>query len=202
MPLNNTTNEVPYGYCQCGCGQLTELAPFTHKARGWVKGKPLNFIHGHNRRRSTIECFWEKVDKSSPNGCWEWTGCRHPLGYGQMGSGIGRKLIPAHRFAWELENGPIPDGMEICHHCDNPSCVRVSHLFLGTHADNMADRAKKGRCKGSDAGYAKLTEAQVIEIRQKYVPYIVTFRMLGDEYGVSIGAIASVIWRRNWAHIP
>lgn len=199
MSLNDTTNEVPYGYCHCGCGQLAPLASVTMKSRGWVKGQPIQFVHGHNRRRDAVQRFWAKVNKNAPNGCWEWTGFRMKIGgHGQMGSDKGRKLVLAHRFAWELENGPIPEGMEVCHHCDNGSCVRVSHLFLGSHADNMADMTNKGR----HVGYKKLTAAQVVEIRRKYTPYVVTFRMLAAEYGVSIEGIANVIWRRTWRHVP
>jgi len=200
MPTHNTTNEVPYGYCHCGCGQLAPIATDNDKRFGWIKGQPKKYAHGHNRRRSAIDRFWEKVNKDTPNGCWEWTGAIMPFGHGQMGSGKGRKLILAHRFAWELENGPIPEGMEICHHCDNPRCVRVSHLFLGTHQENMADMHQKER--RSRGRTAVLTESQVIEIRQKYVPHIITFKILGIEYGVATETIANIIWRRNWAHIP
>ena len=77
------------------------------------------------------------------DGCWVWIGAK-TNGYGVICIG-GTKTRQAHRVSWELENGPIPDGMCVCHHCDNPSCVRPDHLFLGTRADNNRDRDAKGR---------------------------------------------------------
>jgi len=198
MSLNDTTQDASVKLCECGCGQPTPPAPHCNAKRGWVKGQPIQFIHGHNRRRPTVEHFWKKVNKDTPNGCWEWTGARLPFGHGQIA--VNRKTQLAHRFSYELHIGPIPAGMEVCHHCDNPCCVNPAHLFLGTHADNMADmHQKKRRSRGRTA---ILTEAKVVEIRQKYTPYVVTFRMLAAEYGVSIEAIANVIWRRNWKHVP
>jgi hypothetical protein len=80
----------------------------------------------------------------STDECWLWTGCRLQNGYGQLT--VNYRRISAHRFAWELAYGrPIPDGMWVLHHCDTPLCVRPSHLFLGTHADNTLDMVKKGR---------------------------------------------------------
>ena len=79
-----------------------------------------------------------------PAGCHEWTGPRVPRGYGMVHDGRGRKVY-THRLAWELAHGAIPEGMQVCHHCDNPPCCDVSHLFLGTSADNHADMSAKGR---------------------------------------------------------
>ena len=96
------------------------------------------------------ERFWSKVDKSGD--CWVWTaavvGSRNPKfdhvgGYGVFG--IGRKVYRAHRVSWEMAHGPIPDGMLVCHSCDNRGCVRPSHLFLGDQADNVRDMDSKGR---------------------------------------------------------
>lgn len=87
--------------------------------------------------------FWDKVDRSGD--CWLWTGAKFSGGYGHFNSNGFNHL--AHRFAWELENGPIPDGLILLHACDNPSCVRVSHLTLGTHEDNARDMVAKGRHK-------------------------------------------------------
>lgn len=86
--------------------------------------------------------FWKRVSKPD-NGCWEWTAGRYPHGYGRLTWNATSSY--AHRVAWELTYGPIPKGMCVCHHCDNPPCVRLDHLFLGTMADNMRDRDIKGR---------------------------------------------------------
>jgi len=83
------------------------------------------------------------------NGCLEWQGARLASGYGLIGRGRRDEgMAYVHRLAWELAHGPIPDGMFVCHHCDNPPCCNVEHLFLGTHADNMADMVTKGRACG------------------------------------------------------
>lgn len=91
-----------------------------------------------------VSAFWAKVDKSAgADACWIWTACRDHKGYGQLR--IHSKSILAHRYAYILEHGEIPDGMFVCHHCDNPSCVNPTHLFLGTNTDNVHDMMAKGR---------------------------------------------------------
>jgi hypothetical protein len=95
-------------------------------------------------REGLPDRFWARVDSSQPDGCWIWKGRRTTRGYGTVNAGLGKNLA-AHRASWQIHNGPIPDGLWVLHHCDNPSCVRPDHLFLGTHDDNMRDMALKGR---------------------------------------------------------
>jgi hypothetical protein len=100
---------------------------------------------GHGAaRRPVTERFWKNVRKS--DACWEWTANRSTAGYGHIKKG-GRQgeQLGAHRVSWELHNGPIPPGLFVCHHCDNPRCVRPDHLFLGTTTDNVRDAICKGR---------------------------------------------------------
>lgn len=98
------------------------------------------------KTRPVADRFWEKVERSpDPDGCWVWTAATTRIGYGVFAVSRKRKNVRAHRFAWELTHGPIPDGLCVCHACDNPPCVRPDHLWLGTSEDNTADRHRKGR---------------------------------------------------------
>ena len=103
-------------------------------------------------RSPLVERFWAKVDRSGPGPehrpelgpCWQWTASRTRAGYGKFSIRRGC-FEESHRVSWRLHSGPIPDGLWVLHHCDNPPCVRPSHLFLGTNADNVADMLAKGR---------------------------------------------------------
>jgi hypothetical protein len=147
-----------------------------------------------------IDRFWNKVDKDNPEGCWNWIGGHFVNGYGFFC--IGKKIIRAHRFSYEITYGPIPEGIYVCHKCDNKSCINPSHLFIGTPADNMRDKINKGRCpNGEQVACAKLTENEVREIRRRYEEGGITQAKLADFYGVSVSGILLILKRRNWAHI-
>ena len=98
-----------------------------------------DFTRKRGRKPTPKDQLWERLDKSSA--CWTWTGKRYPTGYGRFGKHY------AHRVAYELAYGPIPEGMHVCHSCDNPPCCNPAHLWIGTPKDNMQDRERKGRGK-------------------------------------------------------
>jgi hypothetical protein len=140
--------------------------------------------------------FWEKVDRTGS--CWEWTATKDPGGYGRFA--VRRKLHGAHRIAYELTYGPIPDGLLVCHRCDNRSCVNPAHLFLGTDQDNTDDCIAKGRIAVGEQRGAKLTAVQVRLIRELAASGV-AHRALGRQFGVASQTIDALIARRTWRHV-
>lgn len=139
------------------------------------------------------ERFWPKVDKNGPlhpydpskGPCWLWT-AGTMNGYGAFGDGV------AHRTSWEILRGAIPDGLYVCHSCDVKRCVNAeTHLFLGTHDDNMSDMSKKGRRSGQLNPNATLTESQVEKILA--LQYDFTQTQLAEKFGVSQPTISRVM---------
>lgn len=100
----------------------------------------------------SLERFWDKVDRSGgAAACWLWTGSQKPTGYGQVS--LKGRVYLAHRVAWTLTHGAIPDGLGVLHHCDNPPCCNPAHLFLGSQGDNSADMVAKDRRRGRPTRY-------------------------------------------------
>lgn len=148
--------------------------------------------------------FWDRVSsqmKLTENGCHEFTGHKNECGYGRMYKD--GKLIRIHRAKWELCYGEIPKNICVCHKCDNPACIRQDHLFLGTHAENMADRLKKDRCsklKGSLNGSSKLEEDQVSIIKSRLKRGDTSYS-IAREYGVKGETILHIKHGRHWKHV-
>jgi hypothetical protein len=166
-----------------------------------------------------IELFWSRVDKSPGHGpqgdCWEWIGCIQlgkSAGYGiQMCDGKSQR---AHRIAWQMERGPIPEGIHVLHHCDNRKCVNPEHLFLGTNYDNVQDKLRKGRHlrgedaakysnpkRGSDNWHSRFTDAQVIEMRQ-WAAEGMNYGEIARRVGTRCHVVNMIVHGRRWAHIP
>lgn len=153
------------------------------------------------KNATRTERFWEKVRKTGS--CWTWTGQRHDHGYGRLETYVPKRIVYlAHRLSWEIHFGPIPEGLQVLHKCDNPPCVNPDHLFLGTHLDNMNDMRRKGRnVRGERLPHSKLTTAAVLDIRARYAKGNVTQQALADHFGVSNSQINGVIHRNAWKHV-
>ena len=150
------------------------------------------------------ERFWTFVKKS--DWCWEWIGHRKDTGYGRYPvRRVGSKWtsIGAHRVAWFLSFGDIPDGVCVLHKCDNPPCVRPEHLFLGSMADNVSDCMQKRRHvshRGEKHGMSKLTATQALEI-VKLRRNGSLLEDIGRRFGITGAAVRSIVTGRTWAHV-
>ena len=159
--------------------------------------------------RPLAERFATKVSTTpTETGCLLWLGFKDKIGRGFI-KGVGRAPMLASRAAWSIAHGEISPGQCVCHRCDNPTCVNVEHLFLGTQTENVADMmAKKRSSKGKSArgrrgerhGCAVLTWQQVDEIRARYAAGGVMQRELAAEFGVARQAIGYVIRGKLWRH--
>lgn len=143
--------------------------------------------------------FWARVTMG--DGCWEIGGYKDKGGYGQVKvQKPRRRCVRAHRYAWELTHGPIPEGLFVCHHCDNPACVRPDHLFLGTAADNRRDCDTKGRhgrhgrppvTRGEAHPGAKLKDAEAQAIRERRLRGE-PLKDIAKDYGISISLVSLI----------
>lgn len=197
---------------QCSkCGQIKPLHDFYRNTGSPDGFRPDCKACERKPHATQAEKFWRYVDKRSDNECWEWTRTLSNKGYGRFW--INNKHVLAHRYAYEQTNGHIPNGMEVCHKCDNPKCVNPAHLFLGTHTDNMRDAKAKGRTavpspmgrfaprRGADNPATKLSGQAVKEIRDAYAEGRGSYMALAQRYGVCGSTIANIIKGRTWRHL-
>lgn len=147
-----------------------------------------------------------KIDIDLKTGCWNWNGCIQSNGYARVT--YKRKTMGAHRLSYMAFIGPIPQGYDVCHDCDNRSCVNPAHLFTGTRLDNMKDCVKKGRqakgdklpdLRGEKTHLAKLKEKEVLEIR--HISKDKTSKELAKQFNVSVDNIRRILRRNTWRHI-
>lgn len=176
---------VGFGYCN------------KHYARFKRHGDP-NYVNPKKSYGTPRERFENKFKKSSTKECWEWLGNKDKCGYGRFFKEGKLTSYLSHRFSYELYIGDIDEGYCVCHLCDNTSCVNPSHLFLGTHKDNMNDRDNKKRCqRGEKSGVSKLKEEDVKGIRESNLKS----SKLEIMYGVSRSTISLIKSRKSWRHI-
>jgi hypothetical protein len=173
--------------CECGCGEPAPLAIKTNTKRGWVRGAPLRFVHGHNSRGRDWHLKYRVTSGPLETPCWIWTRATDWKGYGHFT--VGNTSVRAHRAMYEERYGPIPEGLVIDHLCRTPSCVNPDHLEPVTALENH----RRGLL-------ARLTEDDVRDIRAN-AQQGVTRKQQAARYGVTAAHIKAIVQRRCWKDI-
>lgn len=206
-------SSVPYGYCQCGCGEKALVPSKNNKSKGWVKGCPMPFYGRHSRRKPGPRYIEEDRGYTTP--CLIFQGYIDASGYGS--DWVNGKSQHAHRAAWIRTNGPIPDGLFVLHRCDVKACTDLGHLFLGTQADNIADKVSKGRqargashgsrtkphriARGERNGIAKLNDEKARQIKLLVARGELNFTEIGALFDISRYTIALIARGKRWTHV-
>lgn len=168
------------------CGKQLKIRAASH--REWC-GKPFD----------EQGAFWDRLERLPWSGCWIWMGPKYSTGYGVLWyapiRGRPGQQIGAHRLAWMLTNGPIPDGLQVLHRCDEPFCCNPDHLFLGTRLDNMDDMASKERRA------SKLSHNDVRAIRRLLAAGGKTQGEIGAMFGVHASAVSAINCGHKWANV-
>jgi hypothetical protein len=172
--------DVPYGYCHCGCGRKTTVQKFSRRKQGLIKGEPARFIVGHAGNLAQRTTTWYVVDEQ---GCWIWQGGQAGRGYGKRNGPKVRQV--AHRWMYERLVGPIPDGMTLDHLCLNKLYVNPQHLEVVTMTENNRRRSTN-----------KLTQAKADEIRS--LAGTMLQRDIAERYGVYKDSVQKVLSNKTW----
>ena len=180
-----------------GCIKASQTAGMCrmHYLRQWRHGDP-SFLA--TTKGLPISERLSKRSVETPSGCVEWTGPKHDeMGYARIR--IGGRMVYVHRAAWEIENGPIPEGLVILHSCDNPSCINVVHMSVGSQRDNVQDMLTKGRAdrRGDRANPAKLTGSEVRELRDLAAQGH-SRSELSKIFGISKSQVDNIRLNRHW----
>lgn len=196
---NKTTNE---SFSCLSLGVWRVALPFsTARGQAVFLFMPVRYTpHGVRKRteEEILEDFYASFEETD-NGCWHWIRNTNRTGYACF-KALG--TIKANRVAWMLFYGPIPNGCNICHFCDNRACVRPSHLFMGTQADNVRDMVRKKRhMYGNRVPRALINPDIVRELRRRYIPHVVTARSLAKQFNVSEGCVRAVVNWKNWKQV-
>ena len=156
---------------------------------------------GNRQVTCSPQCTLDHYSALMPSGCVEWTAAKHEKGYGILR--IGGRQHRAHRLAWELANGPIPAGMLVLHSCDNPACLNLKHLSIGSAAENTADMLAKRRNRaGDECSWSILKEEEVIFIKAELAKGVRgTKYQLAKRFGVSFAAIADIATGKTWKNV-
>lgn len=195
MPAEDS---IPFGFCHCGCGNHTRIAPQTRLKRGYLKGQPMLFISNHHKNNTKYKWLLNALATHNSNNCLLWPFARDTGGYGLL-IFEGRQVL-AHRLAFYVANGHWPKPYA-CHFvCDTRACINPRHLGEGTNQENQADMARKLR----HGRRVKLTPESVAAIRRDYVRHSKTCNTfaLGRKYGVSQSTIVYILKRRSWKYLP
>jgi predicted transcriptional regulator len=182
--------QAGYTYQQIGdmCGvsrQRVEQVLKKHGASGRFPKIEIVKPNPEQKLQKKIDRFWSRVDVRGDDECWNWTGKKYPSGYGSCKIG---GVCYSHRVAWMFTNGNIPDGLCVCHKCDNPSCCNPNHLWLGTMTENIKDRDEKHRGRGSSDYYLQ-RRLEIVKMKESGM----TQQEISKHFGISRPQVSVIL---------